>query len=90
MLRKYVDGSFSGTSEIIDITDDVVNNAKYGGHNGGDYAIMRDLIGYLNGDRSSVSITKLSDSVNGHLCIFAAEQSRKKQGVVEIATLKNG
>ena len=88
-LRKYIDGSFNGTSEIVDVTDEVVNNAKYGGHNGGDFAIMRDLIGYLNGDRSSVSITKLSDSINGHLCIFAAEQSRKKQGVVEIAALKN-
>ena len=61
-----------------------INNAKYGGHNGGDYAIMHDLVRYLNGDRSSVSITSLDDSVYGHLCVFAAEQSRKTHSIVNI------
>ena len=61
-----------------------INNAKFGGHNGGDYAIMHDLVRYINGDRSSVSITSLDDSVYGHLCVFAAEQSRKTHSIVNI------
>jgi hypothetical protein len=42
------------------------------------------LIAYLNGDESSVSITKLEDSINGHLCVFAAEKSRKENVIVYI------
>jgi hypothetical protein len=88
VLRKYIDGSFSGTSEEISVKDQIVSNAKYGGHSGGDYAIMHDLIAYLNGDRSSLSITKLDDSINGHLCIFAAEQSRKTSQLVMVDSLR--
>ena len=88
VLRKYIDGSFSGTAEEISVKDEIVSNAKYGGHNGGDFAIMHDLIAYLNGDRSSVSITKLDDSINGHLCIFAAEKSRKGTCLVAVDSLK--
>lgn len=90
VLRKYADGTFSGTSEVIDIKDEVVSNAKYGGHNGGDFAIMHDLIAYLHGDKSSVSITKLADSVNGHLCIFAAEKSRKERRTVAVDDMRSG
>lgn len=89
VLRKYIDGSFSGTSEIISIKDQVVSNAKYGGHNGGDFVIMHDVLAYLNGDESSVSITKIEDSVNGHLCIFASEKSRKENCIVDVKTMKN-
>lgn len=88
VLRKYTDGSFSGTAEEISVKDEIISNAKYGGHNGGDFAIMHDLIAYLNGDTSSVSITRLDDSINGHLCIFAAEQSRKTNRMVSVDSLK--
>ena len=71
-----------GTEEKVQIHP--INNAKYGGHNGGDYAIMHDLVRYMNGDRSSVSITSIEDSVNGHLCVFAAEQSRRTGTIVDI------
>lgn len=71
-----------GTDEKVKVHP--INNAKYGGHNGGDYAIMHDLVRYMHGDRSSVSITSIEDSVNGHLCVFAAEQSRKTCKIVDI------
>lgn len=71
-----------GTSEDVEVHP--INNAKFGGHNGGDYAIMHDLVRYFNGDKSSVSITSLEDSVYGHLCVFAAEQSRKTHSIVNI------
>jgi len=88
VLRKYTDGSFSGTFEEINVQNEIVSNAKYGGHSGGDFAIMRDLIAYLNGDRGSVSITSLDDSVNGHLCVYAAEKSRKERHSISVDSLK--
>ena len=84
VLRKYDRNCIGVKGEEIDIAKEVVNNAKFGGHSGGDFAIMHDLIAYLNGDESSVSITKLEDSINGHLCVYAAEKSRKENTIVFI------
>ena len=70
--------------QIIDLSEQIVNNAKYGGHNGGDYGIMYDLVRYLNGERTSMSITLLDDSVVSHLLVYGAEESRKTGRVVEL------
>lgn len=59
-------------------------HSPFAGHNGGDYAIMHDLLAYLDGSRDSVSITSLNDSINGHLCVFAAEESRRNGSVETI------
>ena len=88
VIRKYIDGSFSGTVEEVSVKDQIVSNAKYGGHSGGDFAIMHDLVAYFNGDEASISMTKLDDSVNGHLCIFAAEESRKTKQMVSVDSLR--
>ena len=53
-------------------------------HGGGDAGIMTELCEYLNGDRSSFSITKLENSVYSHLTVFAAEKSRKEGVVVDL------
>lgn len=82
IIRKHSKEKIFGEKTVHRVHP--INNAKYGGHNGGDYAIMHDLIRYMNGDRSSVSITSLDDSVYGHLCVFAAEQSRKTHSIVNI------
>ena len=84
VLRKYNRNYIGAPAEEFDISKEMVNNAKYGGHSGGDFGIMHDLIAYLNGDQSSVSITKLEDSINGHLCVYAAEKSRKESVIVSI------
>ena len=88
VLRRYAEDCFDGAVELVDVTNEVVNNAKYGGHSGGDFAIMHDLVAYYNGDSESVSLTKLSDSVNGHLCIYAAEKSRKENKIVQILDIE--
>lgn len=88
IVRRYSDGTFCGTSETVDVHSEVICNAQFGGHNGGDFAIMHDLVAYYNGDTSSVSITKLDDSINGHLVIYAAEKSRKNNEIVTIDSLK--
>lgn len=55
-----------------------------GGHYGGDYYIMKDLVRFLNGEQTSVSTTVIDDSVNSHLICYAAEKSRKEKIVVTI------
>lgn len=70
--------------EVIDINDKIKNSSNYSGHAGGDYAIMNELCAYLNGDKSSISITSIDDSVNGHLLVYAAEESRKTKTSVDV------
>lgn len=55
-----------------------------GGHYGGDYYIMKDLVRFLNGEQTSVATTVIDDSVNSHLICYAAEKSRKEKTVVKL------
>ena len=80
VVRKYDETSISYTEEVIDLSKQIVNKAKYGGHSGGDYGIMNDLVRYLNGESASPSITHLHDSVRSHLLVYGAEESRKNGG----------
>ncbi|MBQ7373488.1 MAG: Gfo/Idh/MocA family oxidoreductase [Clostridia bacterium] len=79
IVRKYDETTISFKEEIVDLTTQIINKAKYGGHSGGDYGIMNDLVRYLNGERASLSITHLHDSVASHLLVYGAEESRKTQ-----------
>ncbi len=85
-LREYrLYDTYCGFEEtVIDLSQQVINNAKFGGHFGGDYAIMQVLVKYYNGDDSSLSLTSIDDSVNGHLCVYGAEISRKENKVVNL------
>ena len=73
--------------EYIDLNDvSALSNEdnSVGGHYGGDYFIMKDLVRFLNGEDTSVSTTVIEDSVNSHLICYAAEKSRKERVVVEL------
>ena len=63
--KEYIERTYDITGEII------------GGHSGGDVGIMSDVCNWLNGDKTSISMTGIDDSVNGHLTVYAAERSRK-------------
>ena len=83
ILRIY-DGINSRFEEQeIDVSDLIDS-----GHMGGDFGIMRDIINYLAGDKSSISITDIDDSINGHLCVYAAEESRKTGRIISIDNLR--
>ena len=88
LLRKYDKNAFDGVVEVVDLKDGVLSTVRMNAHNGGDFAIMHDVIGYLNGIKSP-SITELADSMNGYLCVFAAEKARKEDMIVEINEIKN-
>lgn len=86
ILRRYNKDYFDGVEQVIDLKDSVTQS-EISGHNGGDFAILHDIIAYLNGE-DSLSITNLEDSIYGHLCVFAAEQSRKEDSVVQIKEIE--
>ena len=71
-------------TEIFTGADLSAGNNSVTGHYGGDYYIMHDLVRYLNGDKTSKSMTVIEDSVNGHFIVYAAEESRKTSTVVNI------
>lgn len=78
------EGNFRYVERIIDVSKEVRASDNYGGHGGGDYAIMYELVRYLNGDNSSVSITDIDDSVNGHRVVYAAEKSVETGTCIQI------
>lgn len=78
-LRRYDFVTDTFKDEVVDVSLDVLNC----GHSGGDGALMRDVCAYLNGDKSSISITDINDSVNGHLLVYAADESQKQNKIVK-------
>lgn len=69
---------FTFDEEKFDINADIrATSEDHVGHSGGDYAIMHELVRYLNGDTGSVSITHIDDSINSHLVVYAADKSVK-------------
>ena len=79
------EGVYTPTEKVIDVSGEVVTNADYGGHAGGDFAIMFDLVRFFGENKSSLSLTKIEDSINGHLVVYGAEKSRKERRFVDIS-----
>ncbi len=55
-----------------------------GGHGGGDAGIVSTLYDYLTGTYTGNAISDIRISVENHLTVFAAEQSREKMCVVDM------
>ncbi len=79
-IRRYDFKNKTYTDEKIDTSVDPNDE-----HRGGDTGMMSDICAYLSGDTSSISITGINDSVNGHLCVYAAEASRKEDRFITLA-----
>ena len=69
---------------IIDVNKEVNSKFGFAGHMGGDYAIMDSVVKYLKYGTKSISLTSLDDSINSHLVVFSAEESRKENRIVDI------
>lgn len=66
---------------VYDISDEL---PEHDDHAGGDLGLMKDIINYFAEGKMSSSLTYISDSVNGHLIVYAAEESRKTNLVKSI------
>ena len=69
------------TEETVDLRIAGDKSGANGTHGGGDLRLVEDFVHVLQGEQPSVSCTSIVDSINGHLAVFRAEQSRK-QGIV--------
>ena len=76
---RAIDGSEHYVEEIV---QENVPASKL--HGGGDVALMLDFCDYVNGGEPSLSCSELSDSLAGHLVVFAAEKSRKSGRPIHI------
>ena len=85
---KYTGDDMTHTDAVIDVNKEVVKGASFGGHSGGDYGIMHDVVDYFKGKTSSPSLTHISDSVAGHFVVYAAEESRVNSKTVKIDEYK--
>ena len=60
------------TEEEIDVRQQIAPNDN---HAGGDDGIIRDFVNMLRGGETSISCTKIEDSIYGHLCVYMADAS---------------
>jgi hypothetical protein len=67
--------------ETID-TDETGGIMK--GHGGGDFGLMDNFVNALLTNNPSLIITGARESLETHLAVFAAEQARKTNTVVEM------
>lgn len=74
-----------GKERVIDFNNN--DQSEAGGHYGGDELLARDFVDYMLGAEPSISCTSLDDSVNGHLCVYAADKSRVEGKIVYIKDL---
>ena len=89
LVRVFDKDKIAATEECIDFsaTNDLgKEDNAVGGHYGGDYYIMKDLVRFLNGEATSVSTTVIADSINSHLICYAAEKARREKVVVDLKT----
>ena len=84
ILRENIHPETERKITTIDASKEITSDKSIQGHSGGDYEISKAIVNYINGDRSSISLTKFSDSINGHLLVFAADKARIKKQVVDI------
>ncbi len=75
---------YSFDTEVVDTT----KGSEIGKHGGGDNEIMRHLVDYLRTGVPTLSLTSIDDSVEGHLCVYAAEISRKEGRTVKLSEIR--
>ena len=59
-------------------------HGAFGGHGGGDLALVADFVRAARGQKTSIAATRLEDSIYGHLIGFRADESMERGKVVAI------
>jgi predicted dehydrogenase len=72
VVRTYDFDKAWYNERTVDVTDEVLLSDH---HAGGDVGIIKDFVNMLRGGETSVSCTKIDDSINSHLCVFKADES---------------
>lgn len=82
---RFYDFSTRKTTEIYEARKGF-DQSIAGGHGGGDMGIMEDLYDYVASNKLSSSISDITVSCNSHLIAFAAEEARKNNTIVDMAS----
>ena len=76
VIDPTADGDHKET--VYDLSADC---SAFVNHGGGDSGIVKDFVRYVRGCKTSPSCTELESSLNGHLAIFAADESASSGGI---------
>lgn len=76
-VRTYNPSNCLWNERIEEITNVVAGD----GHSGGDSRLVNDFVNMELGLPRSISSTVIEDSINGHLLVYAADESLDKGGV---------
>lgn len=79
------------TQERIEIHPSEIFRAETidGGHGGGDQGIVTSFYEYLTDTYKGPSLSEIDISIDNHLAVFAAEQSRLENKVVDVEEFRN-
>ncbi|HEX2998623.1 MAG TPA: Gfo/Idh/MocA family oxidoreductase [Armatimonadota bacterium] len=69
-------GEYTEETVALDVRGD--------GHGGGDAHLIADFVSLLRGEQASRGVTRIEDSLTGHLIAFAADQAMCEQRTVTI------
>lgn len=82
--RQFDDVGGFYTEKVYDFNE--LDGVNYG-HMGGDGRLVEDFIKIVSGQKPSIAYTSISDSVNGHLCVYAADEAMKTNKVVKVESV---
>lgn len=74
------------SEQPVDVTVNGDMHGAFGGHGGGDMRLVADFVRMVRGEETSISCTRLEDSIHGHQIAFAACRAMKERYGVEIGS----
>lgn len=77
-------GRYIKASRFEPRLDETINLVIKGTHGGGDRAIMDNFVDAIVTNDKSILLTPIKKSLEGHLLVFAAEESRKTDKVIKL------
>lgn len=80
-LRQFDEKTTFEKETEFDFND---KKGETGGHFGGDRGLVNDFLSVLRGEKASVSCTTIADSLDSHLCCYAAEKSRETGEIISL------
>ena len=78
------------SEKTVDTGDLGDTTGAYGDHGGGDLRLVEDFVNYVEGKPASLSCTALTDSLTGHLLVFAADEARRRMRRIDFRDFCSG
>lgn len=91
LFGNMVESAQSSSITLVDFAtgiEEVIPVEAKGGHGGGDQGILNAFYEYLQGTYKGCSISDITTSVDNHMIVFAAEQSRNSNLAVDLDEYK--